>query len=420
MNRRDRFLVTAALLALAFGPGLGACASSTDEMGKPPVEGEPSETAAPSTPAAVEIRLVSEPITTEGRLALRNLSSSIDAQRVSVEQRPELSALRVALIDSLLARARYAGRYSDFDEVASLLDTAPATSADIELARVRFLSAIHRFDDAAELLATLEVSPKERRSRVIIESVALNRNLDEALRAAEAAVEEDPSYESFVNLASVEAVLGRFEDADAHFIDGLEAYGDVSPFPYAYVAFQRGVMWAEMADRRDLALPLYREALRRLPSYAVATVHLAELLATDGQDEAAAIALLRAINEETEDPEPRGLLASLVPGTPEATALIADATARYDALLSRYPLAFADHGSEFFADPLAGNDAPRAVELAVRNLDNRENARAFVVGIDAYLANDDEAGACALARRATPFLAVHPVLAGEVESLPCR
>ncbi len=408
------------LSALVFGPGLGACASETDDMGTPPVEGDPTEPTAPTTPATVEIRLVSEPITTDGRLALRNLSSSIDAQRVSVEQRPDMSELRVALIDSLLARARYAGRYSDFDEVAALLDTAPASSTDIELARVRFLSAIHRFQDSAELLASLEVAPSERRSRVIIESVALNRNLDEALRAAEQAVEEDPSYESFVNLASVESVLGRFEDADAHFIAGLESYGDVSPFPYAYVAFQRGVMWAEMADRRDLARPLYEEALRRLPSYAVATVHLAELLATDGDDEAGAIALLRAINEETEDPEPRGLLASLVPGTAEATALIADGTERYDSLLSRYPLAFADHGSEFFADPLAGNDSQRAVELALRNLDNRENARAFVVGIDAYLANNDEAGACTLARRAEPFLAVHPVLADQVDSLSCR
>ena len=46
--------------------------------------------------------------------------------------------------------------------------------------------------------------------------------------------------------------------------DALATYRDVSPFPLAWIAFQRGVMWAEMADRPDLARPLYEEAVRRV------------------------------------------------------------------------------------------------------------------------------------------------------------
>jgi len=57
-------------------------------------------------------------------------------------------------------------------------------------------------------------------------------------------------------------------------------YRDVSPFPIAYVAFQRGVMWAELANAPERALPLYREAVERLPGYVVANVHLAELTCT--------------------------------------------------------------------------------------------------------------------------------------------
>ena len=47
----------------------------------------------------------------------------------------------------------------------------------------------------------------------------------------------------------------------------------------------------------------------------------------------------------------------------------------FEALLEKHPLAFADHGAEFYAG--SGNDARRALELARINVANRPTLRAF-------------------------------------------
>jgi hypothetical protein len=47
----------------------------------------------------------------------------------------------------------------------------------------------------------------------------------------------------------------------------------------------------------------------------------------------------------------------------------------FDYLLEKHPLAFADHGAEFYSG--SGNDAGRAFELARINLQNRPTLRAF-------------------------------------------
>jgi hypothetical protein len=60
---------------------------------------------------------------------------------------------------------------------------------------------------------------------------------------------------------------------------------------------------------------------------------------------------------------------------------IAKARRRYEALLVRHPLAFADHAAEFYLGP--GADAERAWQLARRNLANRETPRAFQLAIEA-------------------------------------
>src|SRR5690606_26382190 len=116
----------------------------------------------------------------------------------------------------------------------------------------------------------------------------------------------------------------------------LATYGDVSPLPVAWVAFQRGVMWAEQADRRDLGCALYGEGTRRLPAYVVANVHLAEIEREASPSRA--IARLGSILASG-DPEPAGLLGEilLAEGDPaEAAPLIAQAEARYDELLAKH------------------------------------------------------------------------------------
>jgi serine/threonine protein kinase HipA of HipAB toxin-antitoxin module len=79
-------------------------------------------------------------------------------------------------------------------------------------------------------------------------------------------------------------------------------------------------------------------------------------------------------------------------GDPEVTWRLADALAlqgrhdeaatqrgvapcRFEELLARHRLAFADHGAEFYAG--SGNDAARALDLARTNVANRPTLRAY-------------------------------------------
>ncbi len=112
-------------------------------------------------------------------------------------------------------------------------------------------------------------------------------------------------------------------------------------FSHYWVAFQRGVMWAEQAGRPDLGRPLYEEALRYLPGHILANVHLAELDASEGNVDAA----IRRMHQigETQNAEPLQLLATVEPSVEEANRYADQAKAAYERLIKRFPAAFAHH-----------------------------------------------------------------------------
>jgi tetratricopeptide (TPR) repeat protein len=246
-------------------------------------------------------------------------------------------------------------------------------------------------------------------------ALARGEDLTEHVAAAEAQAERYPNPANLSFLAALQAGLGHFDDADAHYREALAAYRDNSPFFLARIAFQRGVMWGEMADRPEWARALYEEAVRRLPDYVVANVHLAEL-EIEAEERLSAIARLERVLD-AEDPEPEGRLAEYIDeGDAErAEDLRAQARSTYDALLESYPLAFADHASEFFSG--AGADPQRALRLAEQNLENRRDARAYLIVIRAALTARESSRACELLPHAQPLGSVHPVLASELSGL---
>jgi len=88
-----------------------------------------------------------------------------------------------------------------------------------------------------------------------------------------------------------------------------------------------------------------------------------------------AIALVRPLVEQSDDPEYAGQLSSLLADSgarDEAAALRARAAARYDQLIARHPAAFADHAARFWLGP--GADASKALTLARLNLAARRTA----------------------------------------------
>jgi tetratricopeptide (TPR) repeat protein len=146
---------------------------------------------------------------------------------------------------------------------------APATS--IETVRAAIFAAIGRDAEAAQLLA--------RHNAAYPDLYSLGA---EAIGAARA---------------------GDIARAEALFSKARAAYRDVSPFPPAWLDFQQGRVWH---DRGDLARarPFYEAARVRVPEYAAAVAHLAEVEAAAGPDgRARAIALLRPLVATSDDPE---------------------------------------------------------------------------------------------------------------------
>jgi hypothetical protein len=103
------------------------------------------------------------------------------------------------------------------------------------------------------------------------------------------------------------------------------------------------------------------------------------------------------IETGTEDPEPYGVLSRIALAPDERSRLRELTRIRYLALIEQYPKAFLDHAAEFFmaAEP------EFALELALDNLENRTEDRAYQLAITAALAANDASLACDLATQAT-------------------
>lgn len=360
------------------------------------------------------LALASDPPSTDGDVALRNLGAQISGLTRVVARQPGALGLHSQLSGLLLSRAAYEGSFSDFDTSLALAQAASdryPESAEAALMEADALQATHAFHVANEWLTLANALGAETRALEATIDLALHRNLERRRDEAAAITEEAPTFGNLAQLAAFTSALGDFDAADELYLRALEAYRDVSPFPYAFVAFQRGVMWGEAAGRPDRARLLYEEAVRRVPGYVVANVHLAELEWEAG-DTGQAIARLRRVAHETEDPEPRGLLAEILAdeGMEEEAATLRDeAASMYDALLARHPLAFADHAAEFFSGP--GDDIERARTLAERNLANRPNPRAYIVAIETARPSR----ACELTAPASALADSHPALAEVID-----
>lgn len=375
---------------------LVACSSATS----PPWE---TKVGGPSVGPKLEELWLDTRRTTEPDIALRNFAGSIEATRARLEQQPTDIATKRRLADQLLSRVPFLGTFDDFDEVDRLTVLSAEPDAQDVLSRASFMSAVHRFGEARELLDRAEglrAAPHHlERARIVID-LAVGEHPDALVSRAEAMVEASPLYGTLTVLASVYGAAGRFDDADATYRRALEAYRDVSPLTLAWVSFTRGVMWGEAADRGDLAEVLYRDALRRLPQYVVANVHLSELV-----DDEEAVRLLESV-VETGDPEPAARLSERVEDERQRE-LVERARQRYEELLGRHRGAFLDHAAEFFL--IAGEPA-RAVELASENIEVRRNPRAYVVGIAAAAEAADREKLCRWLRDALPMRQRHPVL----------
>ncbi len=355
--------------------------------------------------------------TTRGDIALNNQSGRIRTLERHLLKKPDDLGLVSKLAGELTRRAHFSSRFEDFSRLRELTESLPERhpGAPALLVRARARATLHRFEEAWSDLEQArafgatddEVGPLQTSIQI-----ARGRDLPAALAAAKARAERAPTLTHLASWAAAEAALGEFASAEDHYQAALRAYPDVSPFPVAQLMFQRALMWAELADDPARARPMYAEAVRRLPGYVVANVHLAELEIAAGEG-AGAQKRLSELVAHSDDPEALGLLAELRlakdPNDAEANALLERARSRYDALLSEHRAAFLDHAAEFLGGP--GKDAPRALRLALDNLELRPTPRAHELVIEVGAAANNVPVICHHLERATPLAPVSRNLA---------
>jgi tetratricopeptide (TPR) repeat protein len=312
---------------------------------------------------------------------MANLQAEIEGRERLIGLRPQTTTLAQSeLIELVALRGEILGRVKDYqwcaDKAEQLTLDAPTDGAAF-VARSRARARFHRFTDA---LADLDEAQCLGADPGMLDAdrasifQALGR-YGRALTLYKEALARRGDYSAFGALATLHADRGEVEPAEQLFDRARAQYRGVSPIPVALLEFQRGHMWLARGDLSRARMWL-ESATRRLPDYATAQGHLAEIEAALGDIEAA-IARLLPLTTSSDDPDYAASLARILKeaGREQAALEWRDrAEARYEGLVARYPEAFADHAAEFWL--AGGADSERALELARSNLELRQTARA--------------------------------------------
>ncbi len=328
---------------------------------------------------------------TDGTIALLNLRAQIDGLELDVSRGHATIERRVGLIELITLRGLILGHIADYqraEEMAEHLVRDAATDGTALVARARARAVFHRFTDALDdvdradrLSLDLETTNRERAA--IFQ--ALGR-YDEALAIREEAVARRASFESVAALVGLYAERGEIDAAERVYAESRCRYRGVSPFPLALLDFQLGLMWMN-AGRLDDARTSFDAARRRVPAYAPAQGHLAEVEAELGELESA-VARLYSLAVSSDDPDYAAQLARILGETgraDESRHWCRLAAARYDELVARHPAAFADHAAEFCL--AAGANPEKALQFARMNVEVRKTPRAYGLLAQAIAAN---------------------------------
>ena len=316
---------------------------------------------------------------TAGAIAMINLQAQIDGLEQLLAGGRAAIGVQAELIELVALRGQVLGRICDYEwaeeRAEQLTRDAPADGMAL-VARARARSRFHRFADA---LADLDAAQRVGAAPSLVNAEragvfqAIGR-YEAALTIYREAAKGRADVTVLWALASLHAERGEIVAAEQLFDESRSRYRGVSPFPLALLDFQRGLMWLAQGDLHR-ALAWFEAAVRRVPAYAPAQGHLAEVEAALGEPEAA-IARLLPLTASSDDPDYMASLTRILgdAGRAEEAAEWRDKTAAcYDALMARHPEAFADHAAEFWLD---AGDGARARRLAQMNLEVRQTPRA--------------------------------------------
>jgi tetratricopeptide (TPR) repeat protein len=317
---------------------------------------------------------------TDGTIALLNLRAQIDGLEADVRLGHATVESRTGVIELITLRGLILGRIADYqraDEMAEQLVRDAATDGTAFVARARTRAVFHRFTDALDDI--------DRAERLGFDADSTNRDragifqalgrYDEALAVREEAADRRASFENVAALVGLYAERGDSDGAERLYAESRRRYRGVSPFPLALLDFQLGLMWMNKG-RLDNARTSFDAARRRVPAYAPAQGHLAEVEAELGETESA-LARLHSLAASSDDPDYAAQLARILrdAGCSQFQRWCRLAAARYDELVASHPEAFADHAAEFWL--AAGANPDKALRLARMNIEIRKTPRAY-------------------------------------------
>jgi len=341
--------------------------------------------------AATHMNDVAELPVTDGAIALLNLQAQIDGLEPDVRLSHASVESRVGLIELITLRGLILGHIADYqraDEMAEQIVRDAATDGTAFVARARTRAVFHRFTDAlddidrAERLGLNAETTNGDRAAIF---QALGR-YDEALAIREEAADRRASFENVAALVGLYSEIGEIDAAERMYAESRRRYRGVSPFPLALLDFQLGFMWMNKG-RLDDARTSFDAARRRVPAYAPAQGHLAEVEAELGET-GSALARLHSLAASSDDPDYTAQLARILGDAgraQESRHWSWLAAARYDELVASHPEAFADHAAEFWL--ASGANPDKALPLARMNIENRKTPRAYDLLARAVAAN---------------------------------
>ena len=315
---------------------------------------------------------------TSGRIAVANLSASIDSLELRRAAGGTFEDL-VALSNLWFLRGDLLGRIADHDRAELVANEAVMSATETASAlytRARLASRFHRFQEATVLLDQATAA-EHTRQEIDTEKAALLQatgKYPEALVLRERLAKDDPGIHTLGALASLLAEMGEWLAAEARYMSALETDNGVSPLPCGQLLFE----WAVSAMRRsdlDRAENIFAALDAILPAHVPGRGHRAEVALARGEFDFA-LALVIPLLETSDDPEYRGTYAEILAARGDAKAAAAEAERAaedYEGLLARRPEAYADHAAAFFIG--IGNRPQRAVELASRNWKLRDTPR---------------------------------------------
>lgn len=321
---------------------------------------------------------------TDGEITVNNHLGSLAQLHRIYELQPTNLPISNAIIGGELVNSQFLGDYSSLDRLTDLstkiLSFNPK-SPEAYIQAAQIAASIHQFNIANKYLHVAKnLNGNHDDIKYVELSIlqATGKNLNEVLSLRQEKALASGAPEELVPYAALLADLNQAELANSTYLNALAyQYKNPSPFIPAWICFQLGMLWGELAEvpNTDLASSWYKKAVNYLPQYTRARIHLAETYMGAGENELALQVLQPAL--ASSDPEVSWRISEIYANMNQSEVsaqYLQLANTMFTRLLEKHPLAFADHAVQFYMGP--GNNPPKAHDLALLNFQNRPTNRA--------------------------------------------